>query len=293
MRDRFLARLWRWAALMAVMAVGVISLQSGQLSAQQPPPNNPATGTPTIIGALRVGEVARVDTSSIADPDGLTNPIFSYTWYAGLHFDCQPGVAPPDLSGSLGDPGELDLSWSTPAVCDFTVVFDCWLDLDRTFSVGDGGSEISGYTVQWKLASGSWGVVSHLSEAEVTTTSHTLTGLSTSSTYTARVLARNAVGAGTPSTEVTVSGTNLNVGPVVSGKAMPSFFETNRRTVETYTATDPENDTITWSLSGPDASFFSIADGELNVDGRRRDRLRRNGRDAVGLHGVDGAHART
>ena len=316
MQNHLLARFWRWAALMAVMAVGAISLQSGQLSAQQPP-NNPATGTPTIIGALRVGEVARVDTSSIADADGRTDTEFSYTWFADddlleegaffraatsineyalapydagltikvqVHFDDDNGNsesldvqatstvaavapdAPPNLSGSLGDPGELDLSWSTPAVCDFTVVFDCWLDLDRTFSVGDGGSEITGYTVQWKLASGSWGVASHVSEAEVTTTSHTVTGLSASSTYTARVLARNIVGAGTPSTEVTVSGTTVNVGPVVSGRAMPAFFETNPRTVETYTTTDPENDTITWSLSGPDASFFSLADGVLNFD---------------------------
>ena len=346
MQNHLLARFWRRAALMAVMAVGVISLQSGQLSAQQPPPNNPATGTPTIIGALRVGEVARVDTSSIADADGLTDTEFSYTWFADddlleegaffraatsineyalapydagltikvqVHFDDDQGNsesldvqatstvaavapdAPPDLSGSLGDPGELDLSWPTPAVCDFTVVFDCWLDLDRTFSVGDGGSEITGYTVQWKLASGSWGVASHVSEAEVTTTSHTVAGLSASSTYTVRVLARNAVGAGTPSTEVTVSGTNLNVGPVVSGKAAPSFFETNPRDVETYIATDPESDTITWSLSGPDASFFSIADGVLNFDSAGdyedpRDAGRNNVYE-VTIHASDGSNS--
>ena len=34
----------------------------------------------------------------------------------------------------------------------------------------------------------------------------------------------------------------------------------------TYIATDPESDGITWSLSGDDASFFSIADGVLNFD---------------------------
>ena len=174
--------------------------------------------------------------------------------------------APPNFSASLGDPGELVLSWSTPAVCDFTLLFDCWLDLDRTISVNDGGSDITGYTVQWKLASRSWSVASDVSEADVTTMSYTVTGLSASNAYTVRVLARNAVGAGAPSTEVTVSGSDLNVGPVVSGRAAPSFFETNPRTVGTYTATDPENDTITWSLSGLDASFFSIANGVLNFD---------------------------
>ncbi len=325
---------------MALIGVGAVATQSDRLEAQDPVTNNPATGTPTIIGALRVGEVARVDTSSIADPDGLTNPSFSYTWFAGggffraltlineypvapydagltievqVHFeddngnseslDVQPTStvaavapdAPPDLSGSLGDPGELDLSWLTPAVCDFTVVFDCWLDLDRTFSVGDGGSEITGYTVQWKLASGSWGVASHVSEAEVTTTSHTVTGLSAGETYTVRVLARNVVGAGTPSTEVTVSGTTVNVGPVVSGRAKPTFVETNPRTVETYTATDPENDTITWSLSGPDASFFSIADGVLNFDSAGdyedpRDTGRNNVYEVI-IHASDGSNS--
>ena len=159
MQNHLLARFWRRAALAALLAISVIALQSGQLSAQQPPPNNPATGTPTIIGALRVGEVARVDTSSIADPDGLTNPSFSYTWFADggffraltfineypvapydagltievqVHFEDDNGNsesldvqatstvaavtpdAPPDLSGSLGDPGELDLRLVDP-----------------------------------------------------------------------------------------------------------------------------------------------------------------------------------
>ena len=233
--------------------------------------NTDATGTPTFVGPLRVGGVLRVDTSSVKDLDGLTNPDFSYTWLADddlveqgdylralssingygiapydagltiklqLHFDDDLGnsesfevqatstvaAAPPDqpgnLSASLGDPGELNLSWSTPAVCDFTLVFDCWLDLDRTFSVGDGGSEVTGYTVQWKLSSGDWSTASDVSEAEVTDTSYTVTGLTASNTYTVRVHARNVAGLGTPSTEVTVGGTDLNVGPVVTGRAM-------------------------------------------------------------------------
>ena len=340
MHNYLLSRFWRWAALVTLVAVGAVVTQSDRLDAQDPVTNNPATGTPTIIGALRVGEIARVDTSSIADADGLTDTEFSYTWFAGggffraltfineypvapydaglritvqVHFEDDNGNsesldvqatstvaavapdAPPDLSGSLGDPGELDLSWSTPAVCDFTVVFDCWLDLNRTFSVGDGGSDITGYMVQWKLSPGSWGVASDVSEAEVTTTSHTVTGLSASNTYTLRVLARNIVGAGTPSTEVTVSGANLNVGPVVVGKAKPTFFETNPRTVETYTATDPESDTITWSLSGPDASFFSIADGVLNFDSAGdyedpRDAGRNNAYEVI-IHASDGSNS--
>ena len=134
------------------------------------------------------------------------------------------------------------------------------------FNVGDGGSDITGYTVQWKLSSGDWGTASDVSEAEITETSHTITGLVSSNTYTVRVRAENVAGLGTPSTEVTVSGASLNVGPVVSGRASPYFFEPSPRDVTSYTATDPESDGITWSLSGDDASFFSIANGVLNFD---------------------------
>ncbi len=279
--------------------------------------NTAPTGTPTFIGAQRVGEVLRVDTSSIEDLDGLTNPDFRFTWLADddlmelgsylralsccdgyeiapydagmtikvqIHFDDDLGnhevidlqapstvaAAAPDqpgnLSASLGGPGELNLSWSTPAVCDFTLSFDCWLGLDRTFNVGDGGSDITGYTVQWKLSSGDWGTASDVSEVEISETSYTITGLVSSNTYTVRVRAENVAGLGTPSTEVTVSGASLNAGPVVSGRASPYFFEPSPRDVTTYTATDPESDGITWSLSGDDASFFSIANGVLNFD---------------------------
>ena len=275
------------------------------------------TGTPTFIGEQRVGEVLRVDTSSIDDPNGFTNRDFSFTWLADndlmelgaylragtiynayeippydsgmtikvqIHFADDLGnrevivlqapsavaAAAPDqprnLSASLGGPGELNLSWSTPAVCDFTLDFSCWRILDRMYNVGDGGSDITGYTVQWKLSSGDWGTASDVSEAEITETSYTITGLVSSNTYAVRVRARNVAGLGTPSTEVTVSGASLNVGPVVSGRARPAFFEDNPRDVTTYTATDPESDGITWSLSGDDASFFSIANGVLNFD---------------------------
>ena len=44
------------------------------------PDNSPATGAPTISGTARVGEGLEVDTSGIADADGLANVTFSYQW---------------------------------------------------------------------------------------------------------------------------------------------------------------------------------------------------------------------
>ena len=44
--------------------------------------NRPATGAPTISGTARVGETLRVDTSGIADADGLEKVSFGYRWLA-------------------------------------------------------------------------------------------------------------------------------------------------------------------------------------------------------------------
>ena len=44
--------------------------------------NTPATGAPTIIGTAQVGEALTVDTSGIADAEGLTNVLFTYQWLA-------------------------------------------------------------------------------------------------------------------------------------------------------------------------------------------------------------------
>ena len=45
-------------------------------------PNTAATGTPTISGTPQVGETLTVDTSGIADEDGLNDAVFGYQWLA-------------------------------------------------------------------------------------------------------------------------------------------------------------------------------------------------------------------
>ena len=42
--------------------------------------NSPPTGVPDISGTRQVGQTVTADTSGIADPDGLTNPGFTYQW---------------------------------------------------------------------------------------------------------------------------------------------------------------------------------------------------------------------
>ena len=46
------------------------------------PENSPATGAPTIDGTVQVGETLTVETSGIADDDGLDNASFSHQWLA-------------------------------------------------------------------------------------------------------------------------------------------------------------------------------------------------------------------
>ena len=44
--------------------------------------NSPATGAPIISGTAQVGETLTVDTSGIADADGMSGAVFSYQWIA-------------------------------------------------------------------------------------------------------------------------------------------------------------------------------------------------------------------
>ena len=55
---------------------------TGAVAAAPPPPNTPATGLPTIAGAVQVGEILTADATGISDADGLDNATFTYQWLA-------------------------------------------------------------------------------------------------------------------------------------------------------------------------------------------------------------------
>ena len=60
---------------------------------------------------------------------------------------------------------------------------------------------------------------------------------------------------------VTVTVTNVNEAPVVTGAATASIEENSSSTLGSYSATDPERDTLTWSVSGND--FWISDQGQL------------------------------
>ena len=65
--------------------------------------------------------------------------------------------------------------------------------------------------------------------------------------------------------DVEVTVTNVNEGVTITGAASVSYAENGTGNVETYTATDPEEDGITWGIEGTDAARFSIdTEGELS-----------------------------
>ena len=81
--------------------------------------------------------------------------------------------------------------------------------------------------------------------------------------YLVNVLASD--GANTTSLDITVTVTDENETPSVSGETSISYEENRTDTVATYIASDPKGTSITWSLSvGDDSRHFSISnDGTL------------------------------
>ena len=191
----------------------------------EPVANTAATGQPTISGTPRVGQSLTAGTADIGDADGLDRVSYNYQWLAGdaniRHATARthtPGVndvgktirvkvsftddrgnaetltsiataavlatvptAPQGLTVTTGDQvQELDASWQAPS--------------------SNGGSAVTGYRVQWKEAADSWDTAADVSQATVTTTTHTITGLTGGVEYAVRVMATNDEGDGPAST---------------------------------------------------------------------------------------------
>ena len=141
--------------------------------------------------------------------------------------------APPrNLTASSTAQGELSLRWQGPSWS-----IQDWLD-ERS-NVGNGGSDITGYKVQWKLSTGSWNVPADVSEetAAAETHTHTITNLTGGQTYTLRVIATNGVGDSQPSREITRAINRFATGaPTITGT--PRVGEV--LTVDTSSITDED-----------------------------------------------------
>ena len=85
----------------------------------------------------------------------------------------------------------------------------------------------------------------------------------TKNSYTVTVTARDT-SSRTAEVTVTITVTNVNETPEVTGEAIVNRAENGPLAVATYAATNPDNGTIAWRLSGADADDFTISNtGEL------------------------------
>ena len=126
---------------------------------------------------------------SIALPDSLTLTISETTG---------PGLPRSVTAVPFGN-GGIYVTWEAPA--------------------STGGSDITGYVVQWKKASSSWDVADDVSQASTQNRNHTITGLDHGTRYSVRVTAINAVESGLPSGETTaLTNTPATGAPAVSGR---------------------------------------------------------------------------
>ena len=142
------------------------------------------------------------------------------------------------------------------------------LDVDWTATYG--APKVSGYFVEYKKKSETnwtqWG-----NEYSSSTLETTITGLTEGTTYEARVQAKNSQGNSSWSDPGEGTTQDKNVDPEFSADtATRSIAENSAADTAVgavVTATDTESDTLTYSLSGTDASSFSIdsATGQIKV----------------------------
>ena len=198
---------------------------------EETPANTAATGQPTISGTAQVGQTLTASTSGIADADGLDNAAFGYQWVRN------DGVTDTDIPGETGatyvikpgDAGKMirvrvsftddvgnDETTTSPATAAVSATVpgtprSLQMQTEGTGELAvtwqppqsHGGSEVTGYRVQWKLATGSWDTPGDVSSASTTETSHTITDLSIDTEYAVRVIAVSGVGDGPASAEQT------------------------------------------------------------------------------------------
>ena len=104
--------------------------------------------------------------------------------------------APHDVEVTPNNDRGLDISWTAP-------YWDLGSWFDGKVIVGDGGSPVTGYKVQWKQVACSWDVAADVSEQTVTGTTYTISGLIGGVAYAVRVISSNSVGNSVPSAEET------------------------------------------------------------------------------------------
>ena len=149
-----------------------------------------------------------------------------------------PPAAVASLTAAPGD-GQVVLAWQAPA---------------------DGGSPITGYEYRQRDDGGTswqpdWTLIA---DSDAQTTGHTVSGLTNGTAYTFEVRAVNRVGTGA-ARRAMATPERSNQPPTLKGPAAATVAEQSTDAIGPYEADDPDDDDLTWSLGGADASAFTWA----------------------------------
>ena len=228
-------------------ATGTATVSLADLSNRAP------TGLPAISGTPRVGEVLTASAGAITDADGLENATFVWQWLA------DDGTVETAIADATGESHELTVaevgstvrvrvtftddrgteetlaSVATEAVA-ATVPSapvglaaatgegrEQELTVSWTAPESDGGSEVTGYTVQWKSGTEAWDGSQTSTRRAVLSdpaaTSQTIGSLANGTAYTVRVMAVNAAGDGAAAAEVEAT-VRDRAAPTLAGAAV-------------------------------------------------------------------------
>ena len=255
------------------------------------PANAAPTGLPAISGTARVREILTASVGDFADADGLENAVYAYQWIAN------DSTADADIAGATGatytpvdgdagktlkvrvtftdDKGNKETLTSAATVTVVATVPSApgglavatgegrerELTVSWTAPESNGGSEVTGYRVQWKSGTEAWdGSETSTWQAvlgDPAAASHTIAALANGMAYTVRVVATNAAGDGAAAeAEATVQ---ERVAPVLTGAAVDGAVLT--LTYSEALDGDPA------PAPAPSAFAVTVADTARGVDG--------------------------
>ena len=217
-----------------------------------------STETTHTISGLRNGKTYVIELRAVnAEGTGAAAKTSATPW--SKPENTPPGNTPPEDTPVATVP-------AAPAAPTLMMPDNGGLAVAWTAPDNDGGSVITGYTLQWTLATDS-GFVRPVGSANVTGTAHTITGLTNGAAYAVRVQAVNSQGPGAWSPAGTATPATVPAAPVAPTLMMPD----NGTLAVAWTA--PDNDggsvitgyTLQWTLA-TDSGFVRPV-GSANVTG--------------------------
>ncbi len=234
--------------------------------------NNHATGSPAITGTIQVSQTLTADTSDISDADGMINATFAYQWLSndGATISEISGAASSSYTLAASDQGktiQVRVTFTddagnpesltsvatsqvaptvpgSPSISSVLPAARGELSISWQAPIYNGGSNITGYIIQWKEATGSWSNSADVSEATTTDSHYTVTGLTDSTTYAVRVIATNQAGDGQPSSEATATPRNPRH---ITGFTLSSTQPGTIQVDWSEPAEDPTNYRVSWA----------------------------------------------